>query len=227
MKTGSSRGASWPQCYESVGGFSNECVFNLPQGDYELCVTAFEAPINLTTPGKWTYSKRGIADLGDAAHFDYFGGGVWRGAVPLELENGGVWGTADVVPCPSPSPTIPVGTGQLQATLTWVNTASEATDLDLHLYGPGGLHIYWNNQGPQDNLTLDRDWQTQEGSAIENIYSVGAPLPRGSYRLTVKHYSDNDPPKSYTVRFIFQGSSSTYTKNITTGEQVIAEFTID
>ena len=225
MKTGSDSTGSWPQCYESVGNSSSKvCMFSLPQGQYEFCVTAFEAPMEKTIPEKRTYSKRGIANLNTAAHYEQVWG--WTGVVPLMLEDGGVWGTADVVHCPSPSPTIPVGTGELQATLTWVNTASESTDLDLHLYGPDGLHIYWNNEGPQKNLRLDKDWQHAEGSAIENIYSVGTPLPSGHYRLVVKHFRDSDPPKSYTVRFIFRGSSSTWAKRITTGEQVITEFTV-
>lgn len=223
MKTGSDPGGANPLCTSTVekddvdppfySSTSSYCIFPLPQGSYQLCAEAWEAPRVIPGPAnlrRWTYSKSALATVDRPMTRAYPGfDAPWRSTRPITLEAGGVWQEGGS--CPRPNPTIPVGTGQLQATLTWVNVEGRTTDLDLHLYGPNGLHIYYGNLGPVNNLRLDRDWTYTLGNAIENIFSVG-PIPSGEYRLTVHLYSGS--PTTYSVRFIFGGSVRTFTNSI-------------
>lgn len=236
MMTGSDAGGAWSRCYHSVTrddndpGFyspsSDYCVFPLPRGTYQFCVQAWEAPMVIPGPRllkRWTYSQPARANVDrpmyrNVPSYD----APWIGTRPIVLDPGGTW--QEGRRCPGPAPTTPVGTGELQATLSWVNTSARATDLDLHLYGPNGLHIYYGNKGPLNNLRLDRDWLRELGNATENIFSVGSPIPRGDYRLTVRLYSG--APTSYSVRFLFRGSVRSYTNSISSGEQEIVRFTV-
>ncbi len=241
MRTGSAASTLSPRCYERIdyndpdaisdpdyySTSSEYCVFPLPRGSYQLCVEAWEAPMTVPGPSslrRWTYSQPARVTLDRPMTRSSPGWeSPWRGTRPVVLDPGGTW--QEGAACPKPAPTVPVGTGELQATLTWVNTAARATDLDLHLYGPDGLHIYYGNPGPQNNLRLDRDWLREPGNAAENIFSVGSPLPRGSYRLTVHLYSG--APTNYSVRFLYRGSVRSFTNSINSGEQEILRFTIE
>lgn len=237
MKTGSDPTGVFAQCYESVDSDdpdpdfytsdSQYCVFPLPRGNYQLCVEAWQEPGSIPGPSslkRWTYSQPAQVTLDRPLIRAYPGvDAPWRGTRPVVLGPGGTW--QEGAACPRPAPTIPVGTGELQATLTWVNTDARATDLDLHLYGPDGLHIFYGNAGPQNNLRLDRDWLREPGNATENIFSVGSPIPRGSYRLAVHLYSGQ--PTSYSVRFLYRGSVRSYTNSISSGEQEILRFTVE
>ncbi len=236
MMTGSDAGGAWSRCYHSVtrddndpdfyDRSSNYCVFPLPRGTYQFCVEAWEAPMVIPGPRllkRWTYSQPARANVDrpmyrNVPSYD----APWIGTRPIVLDPGGTW--QEGRRCPGPAPTTPVGTGELQATLSWVNTSARATDLDLHLYGPNGLHIYYANKGPLNNLRLDRDWRRELGNATENIFSVGSPIPRGDYRLTVRLYSG--APTSYSARFLFRGSVRSYTNSISSGEQEIVRFTV-
>lgn len=236
MRTGSDATGVSARCYHEVMPgdtdpdfyeFTREyCVFHLPRGTYEFCAEAWETPQVIPsgrTLKRWTYSRPARANV-DRAMYRNSGDPRWIGTRPIVLDPGGTWEPSSA--CPRPAPTIPVGTGELQATLSWVNTSTRATDLDLHLYGPGGLHIYYSNKGPQNNLRLDRDWQRELGNATENIYSVGSPIPRGEYRLTVKLYIG--APTNYSVRFLFRGSVRSFSNTITRvgEEQEILRFTV-
>lgn len=222
MKTGSDPGGANPLCTSTVekddvdplfySSTSSYCIFPLPLGSYQLCAEAWEAPRVIPGPTnlrRWTYSVpvQATVDRPIIREYPSFDA-PWRGTRPIAI-TGGVWQEGGS--CPGPNPTIPVGTGELQATLTWVNVEERNTDLDLHLYGPNGLHIYYRNLGPVNNLRLDRDWLRELGNAVENIYSVG-PIPSGEYRLTVHLYDGS--PTTYSVRFIFGGSVRTYTNSI-------------
>lgn len=235
--TGSDAGGAQSKCYDRVvrdgevdpdfySSSSDYCVFQFPRGTYQFCVEAWEAPMVIPTLRqlkRWTYSQPARANVDrpmyrDVPSYD----APWIGTRPIVLDPGGTWQEGGR--CPRPAPTTPVGTGELQATLSWVNTSARATDLDLHLYGPNGMHIYYANKGPLNNLRLDRDWLREPGNATENIYSVGSPIPRGDYRLTVRLYSG--APTSYSVRFLFRGSVRSYTNSISSGEQEILRFTV-
>jgi hypothetical protein len=226
---------------DSTGAPVDSTVFSLLQGTWEFCVTASEYTIpgsSLPIPGKWTYDKLVKVTISPASRnmtqsqntydgwtnigvIDPSNGDIFDGSVP--------WNEPRELECvPNPHPTIPVGSGDFQATLTWSNTESRNSDVDLHLTGPDGLHIFFENK-TQNNLTLDRDWRSELGNAIENIYNTG-PMPNGSYKLAVQLYGGASPT-SYRVRVIQGGNVKTYEKSISVlgkaGEQTIVEFTVN
>ncbi len=238
MATGSTATGTGSRCYHRVdrddsdppfySSSSDYCVFPLPRGNYQLCVEAWETPMVIPSAlplRRWTYSlpARATVDRPMYRNIPSYTA-PWIGTRPIVLDPGGTW--QESAACPRPAPTIPVGTGELQATLSWVNISSRTTDLDLHLYGPNGLHIFYGNKGPVNNLRLDRDWLRELGNATENIYSVGSPIPRGDYRLTVRLYSG--AATSYSVRFLFRGSVRSYSNSISRvgEEQEIVRFTV-
>ena len=100
-------------------------------------------------------------------------------------------------------PTKTYGTGKFQATLTWVNTNSSATDYDLHLTTPSGEVYYSNKQAGA--FELDYDWTTPAGNAIENIYSIRDDFASGTYKVRVHHYSGVQG-KRYNCRIIVNGT---------------------
>lgn len=112
----------------------------------------------------------------------------WRDGRPDDA-----WGTA----------TVTYGTGKFQATLTWVNTSSEATDYDLHLFGPSDIHVYFAHQ-QAGSFELDRDWLHERGNAIENIYSIDDNFTAGEYTIKVHHYSGT-LNRRYNCRIIIDG----------------------
>lgn len=94
------------------------------------------------------------------------------------------------------------GTGKFQATLTWVNSTGNIVDYDLHLAGPG-FEVYFDNERTE-NFELDRDWTSQVGNAVENIYSINDNFPSGTYTVKVHHY-DGVLGKRYNCRVIVDG----------------------
>lgn len=146
--------------------------------------------------------------------------------VPFTLPSGGSW----VLGRPSsgtgswPPATVPFGSGTFQATLTWYNSTGAVTDLDLHLYGPDNLHIFWSNRTSQ-NFELDRDWISSLGNAIENIYSITSVIPTGSYEVKVQNFSGVS--KSFNVRIILNGSSTNFSGTADVNQSVsVRTFTI-
>ncbi len=95
------------------------------------------------------------------------------------------------------------GTGKFQATLTWVNTSSSATDYDLHLTTPLG-EVYYRNK-KAGAFELDYDWLRDAGNAIENIYSIRDDFDAGTYKVRVHHYS-GVTGKRYNCRIIVNGT---------------------
>lgn len=145
--------------------------------------------------------------------------------VPIGIPSGGTWvlgrptGTGGWAP-----PTVPYGSGVFQATLTWTNTSSVASDMDLHLYGPNNLHIYYGNRTNSD-FSLDRDWQRTLGNATENIYSLRNVMPSGEYKVNVKNYAG--PSMSFNTRVIINGASTNFSGSLGVGQEMnIRTFTI-
>ncbi|MEO8167164.1 MAG: hypothetical protein ABI623_02895, partial [bacterium] len=157
-----------------------------------------------------------------------FGGWSTYDAVvyyPFTLPSGGTW----VAGRPSgsgawPQATVPFGSGVLQATLTWYNSTGTTADLDLHLDGPNGIHVYYSNKTTPD-FSLDRDWRTALGNAIENVYSLNSVMPTGAYTVRVVHFSG--ATMSFNARVILNGVSTNYPGTLSAGQQVVVRsFTI-
>jgi hypothetical protein len=145
--------------------------------------------------------------------------------VPFVLPSGGSWvigrpsGTGGWAPA-----TVPYGSGVFQATLTWTNVSSNYADMDLHLYGPNNLHIYYGNRSNTD-FSLDRDWQSTLGNATENIYSLRSVMPSGNYEVKVKNYSG--ATMSFNVRTILNGAAANFSGSLSNGAETTAKtFTI-
>jgi hypothetical protein len=146
--------------------------------------------------------------------------------VTITLPSGGTWqeGTGSI-PCWG-APTVTYGTGDFQATLNWINNNSHSTDLDLHLYGPNGIHVYYDAQVSSDgSIALDRDWLSYPGNATENIYSL-KDMPAGSYEIKVKLYGGD--PVSFNVRVIRYGQVKNYSGHLQSEDEevVVDSFTL-
>ncbi|MDH7514323.1 MAG: hypothetical protein QHI48_00405 [Bacteroidota bacterium] len=195
----------------------------LPQGTYEIWITRTKPGTLTELPKTWTYTipARGTIDN----PLTSWGYGNTTGWTTLNSPSGGEW--REGRPGEWPQPTNPMGTGEFQATLNWVNTSTTAADLDLHLYGPNNMHVYFGEDVSSDgSVMLDRDWQEETGNAVENIFSVKQ-MPKGSYTVKVHHFSGQ--PKSYTVRVIRFGSVRTWSGSISNGSDmhVITNFSIN
>ena len=105
-----------------------------------------------------------------------------------------------------PKADVPFGTGEFQATLTWVNTNEKGTDLDLYLYCPNKDIVYFGTEGNLDNsIVLDRDWLEEPGYATENIYSTKS-IAKGTYEVKVECFNGYTP-KNFEVRIIIRGKT--------------------
>ena len=95
------------------------------------------------------------------------------------------------------------GTGKFQATLTWVNATNNTTDYDLHLTTPSGKEVFYGNKSV-GAFELDRDWISELGNAVENIYSVNDDFEAGTYKVRVHHYG-GATGKRFNCRVILDG----------------------
>ena len=212
---------------QPTGEPARDTLFNIMQGDWEFCVTKSQWVIpggSLPLPGKWTYNKTTSIKIDRASHNTCQVFDCWSNVKNIALADSGQWlEPADLPACPvNNSPTVPVGTGDFQATLTWVNNDTRDADLDLHLYGPNEMHVFYNNEISSDGkLRLDRDWQDEPGSAVENIFSnKGAKLSGGTYRLVVNHF-DGSLPIDFSVRVVLNKVATTYHKTFTKPDEDI------
>ena len=201
----------------------------LVQADYQIWISRTKPGTLSTLPTIETYSipakgsltepctcPQSATTFPDLNHCD-----PW---VQLTLQGGGSWipGTPDNWPVPTKT----YGTGDFQATLNWVNNESHATDLDLHLYGPDGLHVYYEADISADgSVKLDRDWWEDFGNATENIYSLKE-MPKGNYQLKVVLF--NGDPANFNVRVIRSGEIKNYSGKLThmDEEVLVDEFSL-
>lgn len=81
-------------------------------------------------------------------------------------------------------------TGDVQVTLEWYTTA----DLDLHVIGPDGVEIYFQNQQSPSGGELDVDANAPCDLAIpsplENVYWPWGGAPPGQYAVSVAYYGE-------------------------------------
>jgi hypothetical protein len=209
----------------------------LPQGTYSFCLSALESPLTLSNLRKFTNTNIQTVTINQP----YACSLTFTCKTTVNVSSGlAGWGEAsDDRPCgmgagiPPGNPATLGNTGDFQATLTWNNSSGSATDLDLHLYGPNGLHVFFSSKLSADgSLRLDRDWQSETGDAVENIYQQkdgtgkSIPMPAGSYSLQVDHYSGADG-KPYQVRVLRNGAVSNFSGTLSSGGDVeLMTFTV-
>jgi hypothetical protein len=206
-----------------TGGPGYPTHARLPQGSYQIWITRTLPGTLSNLPRVETYTVPVNGTINNPLR--YWGMGNEEGWTNLAGVSGGEW--REGRPSEWPQPTAPMGTGEFQATLTWVNTTAEITDLDLHLYGPNSMHVYWDNTSSSDgSIQLDRDWISDVGNAVENIYSVNK-MPAGSYTIKVDNFGG--PAKQYNVRVIRFGTVKTYSGSLSESADpiVLATFTVN
>lgn len=202
-----------------LGCQTNKTKAIVPQGTISFWVTRSNCQAN--PPVIETYSIPASVTVSEPLTF--IGWSTYDAItyVPFCLPAGGSWVAGR--PQNWPPPTTPFGTGVVQSTLTWNNGSSNATDLDLHLYGPNNLHIFWSNTSSA-NFSLDRDWTSTPGNAIENIFSTTTTIPSGEYRVNVAHFSGF--AKSFNCRVIVNGNVTNYSGNLGGGSVDVRTFSI-
>jgi hypothetical protein len=180
-------------------------AMGLPQGTYTAQILASHKYFQLDLPECKVYSVATTFTIKNSLTCTYFGCEGYDNGPTLPAD--GSWMPTDCYAY-NPNVTIPVCTGEFQATLTWFNGDNGDTDLDLHLYGPDGLHIYYGNQNPGiGGIMLDRDVINQAGPVQENICApLLSDMPRGDYEIRVDHFGGDT--KNFQVR-VLNGSHST------------------
>lgn len=108
------------------------------------------------------------------------------------------------------------GNGDFQASVAWTG----ASDVDLHVYDPNGVHIYYGNRNPATGGDLDIDSNaacTLDNTNVENIFWPLNSAPAGQYRVELHYYSDCGVPRSdWVVTVLLKGQAPA----ITTGSFV-------
>ncbi len=202
-------------------GVSNSGQMWMPQGWYRICVTYHHQPGDHDT----MYTHRWLPDqlVVDNAARPSWNGLHNYDCTTLEIGGDGIGaqytdGRCDCVPLP----TTPVGTGDIQVTLTWFNHLP--LDLDLWVMDPDSETCYYGNNPSSSGGVLDRDnlCSNYENGRPENIFWTSSP-PNGEYVVIVDWYSDcgNDiPSQSINVRTVVQGTTRTFSRTIQNDERL-------
>jgi serine/threonine protein kinase len=122
---------------------------------------------------------------------------------------------------PITTTTVVVGTGDVQATLSWIGDA----DLDLHVIDPEGFEIFFNQaQSPSGGL-LDVDQVPDCGADISNhveniFWPEGESIP-GTYQAFVVHYDGScGAPAEFLLELKIDGVAvARDTGSLAVGEQ--------
>ena len=189
-------------------GWASEGNFYMPQGSYNLCVQYGEDQ----NPNHYSHYLTDVT-ISEAWHYlehpqcqDFTVGS------PVSPDTG-------MCVC-IPTPSVPVGTGAIQVTLTWFN--EQSLDLDLWVTEPSGERCYYGNPTTATGGQLDRD--NLCGNYIngrpENIFWLTNP-PVGEYIVEADWYSDcgnGIASQPIQLRTVVQGNTHTYTPTINNGE---------
>jgi len=199
-------------------------MMNIPQGTYTFEITRQKAGTISQLPGPvQTYSSRVTVQVGPFTSAFGWGADAFTGWTDIAPLPEGTWQNG--TPAIWPVATVPYGTGDLHITLEWENTSESSTDLDLHLYGPDSIHVWYSAQQSADgSIRLDRDWKKEVGHAVENIYSL-TPVPSGEYTIKVLNYSGSIP-KFFKVRAkLPDGTVKTFSSTMTQNKQEVTILT--
>jgi hypothetical protein len=99
-----------------------------------------------------------------------------------------------------PTTVTPVGTGDVQVTLSW----DVDSDVDVHVIGPDGEEIYYGNRESATGGKLDLDSNAAcriDGVRNENVTWPVGTAPRGQYTVRVDYWDSCGVSRTnYTVR---------------------------
>lgn len=95
-------------------------------------------------------------------------------------------GYGELVPLTAPQDCGPVlGTGDVQATLTWLGSATSRDDWDLYVIDPSGERIDFINTTAASGGQLDHDAICEPNPSVENIFWPDDQAPAGQYTVAV------------------------------------------
>jgi hypothetical protein len=118
----------------------------------------------------------------------------------------------------SPVTVVPVGTGDVQVSLSWNSSA----DVDLHVIDPGGEEVYYGNRLAASGGELDLDSNAacgSDGPRNENITWPVRGAPAGAYDVLVDYWSSCDEPVTdFTVTINVAGAEPLTFSGTFTGE---------
>lgn len=209
-------------------GVTDEGEWWMAQGWYHVCVTYYHDITEHDPP----YTHRWLPDqlvVDNSARHSWNGLANWD-CTQLEIGGNGITDTGiqdGRCDC-TLNPTVPVGTGDIQVTLTWWNENS--LDLDLWVTDPNGeVCAYWNTLS-SSGLSLDRDnlCGNYENGRPENIYSTVAPLA-GEYKVEVDWFSGcgyDHGSQAISLRTVVGGTTRTYSSTVGVDETIeVCRFT--
>ena len=107
----------------------------------------------------------------------------------------------------SHDPTGPLGTGDVQLTLTW----QEQVDLDLHVIDPSGEEIYYSHNRSKSGGVLDVD--DTHGPGPENIFWPSGGAPKGTYLFFVRLFS-GEGPAHWTIRLQYGATTKSFSGTV-------------
>ncbi|MCB9366953.1 MAG: hypothetical protein H6508_07235 [Calditrichaeota bacterium] len=197
-------------------GWSNVGNWYLAQGTYTFCLQR-EDQMN---PGQYYHRITEPITIANAWHYNS------PNCVDLPSSD---FAGADPGRCGcNPTPTTPVGTGDIQVTLTWFN--AQSLDLDLWVTDPTGQTCAYFNNPSSTGGVLDRDNQCGDyvNGTPENIYWTTTP-PSGEYKIEVDWYGDCGnglQSQAFNVRTVVHGTTRTYARTINADQTMeVARFT--
>ena len=122
-----------------------------------------------------------------------------------------------------------VRSGSIQITLSWKGGA----DMDLFVIDPLGEEISFKNRSSRSGGIMDRDARgaCRGNSIVENVYWPKGKVPRGTYKIDVRYFSDCNQrlgPQPATVSIAYNGKVvGVYQITLRPGQRAtVATFTV-
>jgi hypothetical protein len=195
--------ASTSPAQGGIGPKSTTYLAGLKPGTYTFVASRQKQASLFSPPGNTEYytipCQVNVASFGKTVSWNLNENSVWS-----EIEfSGGTWQPG--YPTVWPVSNKPLGTGELQITLSWTNIQTRIYTVDLYLVGPNNLIVSWKKSLSDDgSLALDRtSVDNKVGYSVRNIYSKKS-MASGTYKVYVNIYDKHtgDDPMPFEVRVI-------------------------